>query len=249
MAGDEAGHRVIYYISGSFFAWRVLIALYEKGLPVTERVLSLKDGELKSQNVVSVNPRGQSPTFIDADGTRVVHDSTALLLYLDEAYPNHPPVLPTMGGDKPARALALQRLQEANTLVDAILPVFGSHIGRPPFKRVDVTTQAGKDVIRRYTVHLARELRYWDSTILRGTRFVLGEFSLVDAAVAPFIMTMAYMGADFKHLPNVARYAADVAERESVQRTWPPTWRKPARGIWAHVFRYVGELTAPRAAL
>lgn len=77
-------------------------------------------GELKSDEVLAINPRGQAPTF--KDGDVIVNESMALMQYVEEAYPE-PPLLPH-AADKVERALAYQRFHETSTLYSALGPIF-----------------------------------------------------------------------------------------------------------------------------
>lgn len=76
--------------------------------------------ELKSDEVLAINPRGQAPTF--KDGDVIVKESMALMQYVEEAYPE-PPLLPH-AADKVKRALAYQRFHETSTLYSALGPLF-----------------------------------------------------------------------------------------------------------------------------
>jgi len=49
----------VYWISGSPFAWRVLLALEFKRLPYESRLLSVQKGDLASPDYLSINPRGK----------------------------------------------------------------------------------------------------------------------------------------------------------------------------------------------
>jgi glutathione S-transferase len=53
--------RKLYYVSGSIPNWRVLIALYEKGLefePCRLKVMQIR--QTQSPEFLAINPRGQS---------------------------------------------------------------------------------------------------------------------------------------------------------------------------------------------
>lgn len=75
-------------------------------------------GELKSEEVLALNPRGQAPTF--KDGDIIVNESMAAMQYLEETYPE----VPLLPNGKAERALALQRLHEVSSLYSAIQPLF-----------------------------------------------------------------------------------------------------------------------------
>ena len=51
---------VLYWASGSPHAWKVQIALEEKGLQgYTSKLISFEKGENKSEDILKINPRGQ----------------------------------------------------------------------------------------------------------------------------------------------------------------------------------------------
>ena len=49
----------VYWASGSPPAWRVLLALKEKGLAFKSNLLNMTNKEHKSADVLAINPRGQ----------------------------------------------------------------------------------------------------------------------------------------------------------------------------------------------
>jgi hypothetical protein len=56
----------IYWISGSPFAWRVLLTAEVKGIPYEEKLLQASKGELKATNFLAINPLGRVPALRDA---------------------------------------------------------------------------------------------------------------------------------------------------------------------------------------
>lgn len=75
-----------YYGAGSPYAWRVWFALEHKAIPYDRKVLSFTDGDLKKPEYLALNPRGKVPTIVDGDLR--LHESAAILEYLDDAYPD-----------------------------------------------------------------------------------------------------------------------------------------------------------------
>jgi glutathione S-transferase len=72
----------------SLFARKVEIALGEKGLAferITVPFNQTTGYDPKHPEVLALNPKGQVPVL--SDGGLVLHDSTVILEYLDEAYP------------------------------------------------------------------------------------------------------------------------------------------------------------------
>ena len=56
----------IYWISGSPFAWRVLLTAEVKGIPYEEKLLQASKGELKTPEFLAINPLGRVPALRDA---------------------------------------------------------------------------------------------------------------------------------------------------------------------------------------
>lgn len=75
----------IYWGSGSPYAWRVLLALELKRIPYDSKRLGFSEQELKSEEFLAINPRGQVPAI--RDGAFTLYESLAILCYLDEKYP------------------------------------------------------------------------------------------------------------------------------------------------------------------
>lgn len=78
----------------SLFARKVEIALAEKGLPFEREMVAFSQTRgytPKHPAVLAANPKGQVPVLVDGDLT--LFDSTVIVEYLDDAYPE-PPLLP-----------------------------------------------------------------------------------------------------------------------------------------------------------
>src|SRR3954471_4852627 len=76
---------ILYYGSGSPYAWRAQLALEHKALPYELKVLSFSAGDTRKPEFVALNPRHQVPVLVDGDFT--LYESSAIVEYLDEAYP------------------------------------------------------------------------------------------------------------------------------------------------------------------
>lgn len=78
--------RVLYHHWLSPFARKVRLVLLEKRLESNEHVVH--DWE-RDEDFLRLNPTGEVPVFIDADGT-VLADAGTIVEYLDEVYPDPP---------------------------------------------------------------------------------------------------------------------------------------------------------------
>ena len=78
----------IYWISGSPFSWRVLLTAEVKGIPYEGKLLEASKGEHKTPEFLAINPLGRVPAI--RDGNFTLHESLAIMVYLDRKYPNPP---------------------------------------------------------------------------------------------------------------------------------------------------------------
>ncbi|XP_024031075.1 glutathione S-transferase zeta class isoform X2 [Morus notabilis] len=104
----------LYSYWRSSCSFRVRIALNLKGLKYEYVPVNLLKGEQRSPEFLKLNPIGYVPVLVDGD--MVLADSLAILLYLDEKYPQHP-LLPS---DLRRKAI---NLQAANIVSSSIQPL------------------------------------------------------------------------------------------------------------------------------
>lgn len=88
MASEEEPKLKLYSYWRSSCSWRVRIGLNLKGLKYQYKAVNLLKGEQSSPEFLNLNPIGYVPVLVDGD--IVVSDSFAILLYLEEKYPEHP---------------------------------------------------------------------------------------------------------------------------------------------------------------
>ncbi|XP_059313431.1 glutathione S-transferase zeta class-like isoform X2 [Lycium ferocissimum] len=87
MAGsvEESKKLQLYSYWWSSCAFRVRIALNLKGLGYEYKAVNLLKGEQKDPEYLKLNPLGYVPTLVDGD--TVIADSFAIIMYLEEKYP------------------------------------------------------------------------------------------------------------------------------------------------------------------
>ncbi|CAH9122177.1 unnamed protein product [Cuscuta epithymum] len=78
----------LYSYWRSSCSFRVRIALNLKGLDYEYKAVNLITGEQSSPEFLKINPMGYVPVLVDGDV--VISDSFAILMYLEEKYPEHP---------------------------------------------------------------------------------------------------------------------------------------------------------------
>jgi glutathione S-transferase len=81
----------VYYAAPSLYGRKVLAVLEEKGLDYEIKAMSFATEDHKKPEYTKLNPNGEIPTIVD-DGM-VIYESTAIIEYLNDEYPE-PPLLP-----------------------------------------------------------------------------------------------------------------------------------------------------------
>jgi len=226
----------LYNNTNSVCAQKVRIALGEKGQPFKEHMLTLR-GDQFEPAYMKLNPGGVVPTLVH-DG-RVVIESSLILYYLDEAFPN-PPLMPN---DPSARF----RVRMYNKLIDEYLHnscmilTFATAF-RPRFlkmKREDWLAEFNKSPLKRRAEYKRSVIEHgldsefvadalaqheklisWMADDLARSPFLAGEaFSNADIAVIPYILRLELLKLSgvWRRYPAVAQWWARMRERPSVK--------------------------------
>ncbi|PVE24744.1 glutathione S-transferase family protein [Microvirga sp. KLBC 81] len=197
----------------SLFSRKVETALHEKGLPF-ERIQvafsQTKGYSPKHPDVLAANPKGQVPVLVDGDLT--LYDSTLILEYLEDAYPD-PALHP-----KTAEARARCRL----------LDLFADEVMLVPLRALMHRTEPKPDDLQRWTEKeaKAREAEavlgrhYVDlDRRLEGQDYFCGAFSVADLAVFMTVFwTRRLGGPSLKEHKALAAWYARLSERPSFAR-------------------------------
>lgn len=166
----------IYYAPPSIYGRKVLTVLEEKGLPYTIVPVSIRAGEHLKDEYLRINPNGEIPSLVD-DGA-VIYESTAIVEYLDEKYPD-PPLMPR---DPASRA----RVRMIDDFCD--LHLFPP-IRRSARRRILENLPPAEDDVKLTAEKLARITVY-----LGKQDYLVGSFSLADCAFMPAIPSLVALG-------------------------------------------------------
>ncbi|MGC2125941.1 MAG: glutathione S-transferase family protein [Xanthobacteraceae bacterium] len=226
----------LYNNINSVCAQKVRIALNEKGEEVTEHLLTLQ-GDQNDPAYMKLNPNGVVPTLVH-DG-KVIVESSLILYYIDDAFPN-PPLMPRT----PA---ARHRVRLYNKLIDeymhnactimtfatAFRPRFRkmpreqwlAEINKAPLKRraeyKRSVIEHGLDsefVVDALGQH--RKMISWMVDDLKHGPYLAGDtFTNADCAVIPYILRLELLklGAMWQQYPAVSDWWSRVRERPSVK--------------------------------
>jgi glutathione S-transferase len=209
-----------YYGSGSPYAWRVWLALEHKAIPYERKVLSFAEGDLKRPEYLAINPRGKVPAIVDGDVQ--LYESTAIVEYLEDAYPDYGKRL--FPGSVQDRAYVRRLVCEADSY---FVPPMNRLVQRVLFTN-EAAWDDGRIAAARDEV--AGELERWVPAF-RGD-CLAGPLSAADFALYPLIALAL----------RCERKKPDVALRERIparigtwmqgvealpyfRRTWPAHWK------------------------
>ncbi len=203
----------LYSLALSPWTRKVRLALYEKGIPFDKVSLQMgPDGSMeKPAELLAANPRGQVPTLVDGDVT--LYESTVILEYLEDAYPD-PPLYP-----KKVKARARCRLLVNTGDRDLADPV-GTLINQIYFikdasQRDAAAIAEAKEALRKVYDRLEAELG--QGPWFCGEQFTAADIALViPISVANFFQ--AGPGDDHKRLKD---WLERLMARESFQKDLP----------------------------
>lgn len=185
------------------------IALYEKALPFERVDVWTVDGGLgaKSAELLAINPKGEVPTLVD--GEIGVYDSTVILEYLEERYPD-PPLYPVRPADR-VRCRLLEDYADTVIQTDAELLVREVFWKPAPAARDPAAIEAGTASLHRDYERLERELA--------GRAYLCGDFGVADIACFAPLNVACHLGAvPPESLHGLRAWIARMRERPSVRR-------------------------------
>jgi maleylacetoacetate isomerase/maleylpyruvate isomerase len=202
----------LYNYFRSTASWRVRIALALKGVSYDDLPVHLVKNEQSAPDYLAASGTGLVPLLVLDDGQRL-HQSMAIIEYLDETIPE-PPLLPRDALDRArVRALAQDIACEIHPLNNLrVLSYLTGTLG------VD-------DAARRAWIH-----RWIDGGLAvverqlaaRPATFCAGETpGLADCLLVPQVFNAQRFDCGLDHLPNVMRVHATCMAHEAFSSTQP----------------------------
>ena len=214
----------IYWGAGSPNSWRTLLGLEVKGLKYNSNLLEFSKKEHQTQEMLSLNPRGQLPIL--KDGNNSVFESIAILAYLDQQNPDKP----LFGSTPIETGYIWQRVFEVENylctpLLDIIRPVFFDDVN----DNIDAIVKAASYVHAEFKTIEPQ---------LSARNYLAGEkISAADVVVFPMIQALlralslpeaTSLKLDFlpfaSHYPNISNWIERITTIPGYENTYPPNW-------------------------
>ena len=227
----------LYHSVNSVCAQKVRVVLAEKGLEYHEHLMTLR-GDQFDEKYMKLNPNAVVPTLVH-DGRPVI-ESSVILYYLDEAFPN-PPLMPK---DLNLRA----RVRQFNKTIDehvhnsctiltfatAFRPWFAGLSGEEIERRLARSPSKQRTEYKRDVALNGLDSKYVKDALrqhvklLKAMSFALADgpglageaFSLADAAVIPYLLRLDLLRLRnlWERLPRVAAWYERMRARPSVNK-------------------------------
>lgn len=241
----------LYDNVASVAAQKVRMTLHEKRQPWETAVVDLRNGEVMNADYLRLNPGGVVPTLMHEG--RPLIESTAIIEYLDEAFPQ-PPLKPDTPAGRHRMRLWTKRMDEevhrATGPLSQAIYIRHAHLEKTP-EQLDAyfarMPDKDREARQRSAIRLGLEapevapaLRCYSRLIddidaqAADAPWLAGEaFSLADIAVAPYVarvemLAMEALWTDGRR-PNAARWWAAMKARpcfrEQVQEKFPAAMR------------------------
>jgi glutathione S-transferase len=212
---------VLYYGSGSPWAWRVQLALEHKALSYERKVLSFAAGDTRKPQFIALNPRHRVPVLVDGDF--VLYESNAIVEYVDEAYPaTGAPLFP---GDVRTRALVRRLIMEVDSYFDAAIdPLTTQAFSRKPEERDAQEIAAGRKAVMGEFALFGQAMR---------GDFLVGPLSAADFALYPLVaflkrceLRLPDFDADGMLTPQIQAWKGRIEALPFFEKTIPPHWKQ-----------------------
>jgi len=216
----------LFWISGSPFAWQVMLTLEAKQILYTPRLLQASQGDHKKPDFLALNPRGKVPTM--RDGDFVLYESIAIMQYLEEKHPARP----MFGGTARETAAIWRAISE-----------FSSYL-EPPLVRIYGPLLTGKSQamatdMRSALPDVHTELGKLEASLAPAAWLVGAEMTAADSTAYPFLKLLLRAAerveaSQFElelfpledRYPRLAAWMEQIERLPGYERTYPPHWRR-----------------------
>ena len=182
---------------------KVRLCLAELGADYTFVVVDLASGAQRAPDYLRLNPNGVVPTLVDGD--LVLWESSAILLYLAEKYPQAG-LLPVRLDE---RARVYKWLVWQPATFNPPRQRLVAELARPPAQRDPAVIASLRGIIDRNLEILAEALGC--------NEYLLGRYTLADLVMLPHLA--ALRDADFALPGTIDRYLDRLAARPAWQAT------------------------------
>lgn len=197
----------LYYHPLSSYCWKVLIALYETGVPFEPELVDLQDAEAR-ERFIRMTPLGKFPVLVDEEAGKGFPESSIIIEYLANKYPSASKLIPA---DKP---LAL-RVRLSDRFYDLYVHDKMQRIVGDRLRPEDKRDAFGVDKLRN---ELEISLALVDRDMAEGGWATGLTFTMADCAAAPALYYANQISPLGEKHPGAQRYLNRLMARPSFAR-------------------------------
>jgi glutathione S-transferase len=204
----------LYYNPLSTYSQKAMIAFNEKGIDYAGQVVNLTSPEGRAA-YEQVYPLGRVP-FLQASDDHHVPESTSIIEYLEDKFPDSAHLIPKGGGDAARQVRFMDRMADL---------YFNDPITELLFQQLGFRTRDEAKAARAHKF-VAVTYAQWDKR-LASQKWMCGEdFSMADCASIPALF-YAQSAAPFASHPHIVAYWQRALQRPSyvkVKAEFEPIW-------------------------
>ena len=229
---------ILYNAPQSTCSQKVRICLWEKGLTFSEEKLDLFKGDQLTAEYKKLNPNGVVPTLVHDD--EVIIDSSVIIEYLDELFPEPSLSPPTAAGRAHMREW-LRFFEEVPTPAvrvpsynNVFLRLFQSMteeefiaFGESKPLRKDFFLKMGRsgysdEEMQQSESRLRLTTQRMENQLQSAGPWLLGKYSLADICIVPVMIRMNDIGMSnvWSDFEGVSEWFARIQERDAVKQTF-----------------------------
>jgi glutathione S-transferase len=204
----------LYYNPLSTYSQKVMIAFHEKGIAYQPEIVDLMSPEGRAA-YEKVNPIGKVP-FLKPSEDWMVPESTSIIEYLEDTFPDSPRLIPVAGGEAARQVRFMDRMADLylnDPVVELLFQKFG-------LRKQDEERAA------RSRKFIAISYEHFNRRLGTQTWICAENFSMADCAAIPALF-YAQVVAPFDSHPNVVAYWRRAQQRPSyvkVKAEFEPIW-------------------------
>jgi glutathione S-transferase len=235
---------VLYNSPVSTCSQKVRMALAEKELPWTDRVIVFSRGDHLTEDYLALNPNGVVPTLLHDDVPII--DSSVINEYLEDVFPARPL--------RPAKPVEVARMRAWRQYIDevptaSIRPLsfnahfvriwdamsdeeFRGYVERLPLRKHFYRKMGrkgfSKEEIDESLERLRQTLERMERSLEQTQWLAHDTFTLADISIMPTIVRMEDLGLEYmwKELPRVTEWYARIRERPAYAKAYGPGSRE-----------------------
>jgi glutathione S-transferase len=205
----------LYYNPLSSYSQKVMIAFNEKGLAYEPELVDLTSAEGRAA-YEKINPLGKVP-FLKPSADWQVPESTSIIEYLEDKFPNTPRLIPAAGGDAARQVRFMDRMADLyfnEPVVELLFQQFG-------FRPRD------EEKVARSRKYIGMTYGHYESRLAKQSWLCGEAFSMADCAAIPVLFYAQYV-MPFDTYPALSAYWQRALQRPSyvkVRAEFGPIWQ------------------------